>query len=68
MQVPFFIGCLFLLGRALICIAANLTVNELMNRQRYSHFNHELAGYCNRFDRGLLYNCYQFWLSPAQDW
>lgn len=67
-QVPFTIAAIILSGRMAFCIAANLTVNELINRKRYTYLNHELAGYSNRFDRGTVHNCFQFWCEPSQDW
>jgi hypothetical protein len=54
--------------RAIFCIASNLTTSELIKRRELSHFNHESAGYCNRFDRGAGHNCLQFWFEPDQDW
>ncbi|GFR51788.1 hypothetical protein Agub_g14245 [Astrephomene gubernaculifera] len=58
----------FLAVRQAFCILANLTANELINRQRYNYLKHELGGgYCNRFDRGPLYNCFTFWLERNPD-
>lgn len=54
----------FLLMRALFLAAANLTVNEWMNRHRYVHLHYTGAGFSNRFDRGVAANCYDFWCGP----
>jgi hypothetical protein len=47
-----------LLARHALAAAANITVNEWVNRGRYMYLRHESAGYCNRFDRGVAYNCW----------
>lgn len=39
----------------------------LTSRQSIDYLNSEI-GYCNRFDRGAVANCYQFWLDPKQNW
>ncbi|GAX83078.1 hypothetical protein CEUSTIGMA_g10504.t1 [Chlamydomonas eustigma] len=67
-QIPFTVLSSYLLLRGLWCVAANLTVIELIKRKETPYLNHELAGYCNRFDRGALSNCLQFWVYPSQDW
>jgi hypothetical protein len=57
LQLPgLFISC-SLLFRALALAAANLTVNEWMNRHRYLYLQHQ-GGFCNRFDRGPAHNCW----------
>ena len=59
----------FLLLRQLLCISANLTVNELLSRHRYRYLMHEAdAAYYNRFDRGPAANCLQFWSKSPVDW
>ncbi|KXZ53863.1 hypothetical protein GPECTOR_6g781 [Gonium pectorale] len=58
----------FLVGRQAFCILGNLTANELMNRHRYSYLKHEQGGYCNRFDRGPVANCFSFWLERDPNW
>eukprot|EP00955_Chlamydomonas_euryale_P091693 364640-Chlamydomonas_euryale.AAC.10 len=58
----------YLALRGAFCAASNLTVSELIKRRTLPYLNHELAGYCNRFDRGSLANCYQFWATPSVDW
>lgn len=63
-QVPTILMSGFLLFRALGLAAANLTVNEWMNRQRYVHLHYTGAGFSNRFDRGVGANCYDFWCGP----
>mmetsp|Transcript_23010 Transcript_23010/g.50507 ORF Transcript_23010/g.50507 Transcript_23010/m.50507 type:complete len:815 (+) Transcript_23010:66-2510(+) len=68
LQMLICIGVTYLFVRGLFCIASNLTTSELLTRQRYPYLNHETAGYSNRFDRGVLHNCWQFWLEPVQDW
>jgi hypothetical protein len=47
-QVPLCVAGLLLVCRQALLIAANLTTNELLNRQRYTYLRHELAGYSNR--------------------
>lgn len=64
LQAPLLVAALIMAGRMGFGIAANVTVNEMVNRFRYSYLNHELAGYCNRFDRGVGPNCVQFWAPP----
>lgn len=54
-----------LLARAMALAAANLTVNEWLNRHRYLYLQHEAAGFCNRFDRGAAANCLDFWAGPT---
>jgi hypothetical protein len=63
-QVPTMFMSGFLLMRALFLAAANLTVNEWMNRHRYVHLHYTGAGFSNRFDRGVAANCYDFWCGP----
>lgn len=70
-QVPIFLSTLLLVARGAFCAAANLTVNELANRERYAYLRHcegndgqgeEAASfvYCNRFDRGVARNLADF--------
>lgn len=69
-QVPIFLSTLFLVARGAFCAAANLTVNELANRERYAYLRHNGDGrgqgeatsfhYCNRFDRGVARNLASF--------
>eukprot|EP00775_Hariotina_reticulata_P008923 gene8923-9100_t len=69
LQVPALFISIPLLVRALALAAANLTVNEWVNRQRYLYLQHENAGFCNRFDKGLAHNCWEFWSGPRMvDW
>jgi hypothetical protein len=63
-QVPTMFMSGFLLMRALFLAAANLTVNEWMNRHRYVHLHYTGAGFSNRFDRGVAANCYDFCCGP----
>ena len=53
--------------RSWFCILSNLTTAELLKRLEIDYLNSEL-GYCNRFDRGMLGNAYQFWFDPRQNW
>lgn len=64
LQVPTMFMSGYLLFRALGLAAANLTVNEWMNRARYIHLHYTGAGFSNRFDRGVAANCYDFWCGP----
>lgn len=64
LQLPTMFMSGFLLLRALGLAAANLTVNEWLNRQRYVHLHYTGAGFSNRFDRGVGANCYDFWCGP----
>jgi len=63
-QVPTMLMSGFLLFRALALAAANLTVNEWLNRHRYVYLHYTGAGFSNRFDRGIATNCYDFWCGP----
>lgn len=47
-QAPALVMSSLLLGRMAFVAAANLTVNEWINRRRYLHLRHETAGFCNR--------------------
>ena len=70
LQIPLCTGTLFLLARALACVAAELTVNELAGRRRYRYLADERGRYCNRFDGGAPSNCWRFWTGGdvAADW
>ena len=39
-QLPIFLSTVFLVARGAFCAAANLTVNELANRERYAYLRH----------------------------
>jgi hypothetical protein len=39
-QTPIFVSTVFLVARGAFCAAANLTVNELANRERYAYLRH----------------------------
>ncbi|KAF6254067.1 DHHC palmitoyltransferase-domain-containing protein [Scenedesmus sp. NREL 46B-D3] len=68
LQLPSLLVSCSLLLRALALAAANLTVNEWLNRRRYLYLQHQ-AGFCNRFDRGPAHNCWEFWAGPSVvDW
>lgn len=57
-----------LLGRTLFCVAANLTTSELLTRDRYAYLNRDDGTFWNRFDRGPVANCAQFWVANGPDW
>ncbi|EIE24971.1 hypothetical protein COCSUDRAFT_83664 [Coccomyxa subellipsoidea C-169] len=69
-QVPLVIGSFFILLRAAFCIAANLTTNEGIVNVRYAYLQGPDGKFWNYFDRGVLSNCLQFWLTrtPRPDW
>jgi DHHC palmitoyltransferase len=56
-QLPCALFAASLLLRGLALAAANLTVNEWLNRTRYPYLLHA-GGYSNRFDRGPVHNCW----------
>lgn len=62
------IGNAYLVARQLLCIAANLTTNELLTRHKYSYLRGPDGSFWNSFDRGCLSNCLQFWCHPRPDW
>ena len=68
MQVPLLAGNAFLVLRQLLCIAANLTTNEILSRKKYSYLRGSDGGFWNSFDRGCLANCLQFWCHSRPDW
>ena len=73
-QAPIFASTVLLVARGAFCAAANLTVNELANRERYAYLRHSDGSggregseasspsffYCNRFDRGVAQNLAAF--------
>ena len=63
-------GSFFILMRAAFCIAANLTTNEGIVNVRYAYLQGPDGKFWNYFDRGVLSNCLQFWLTqtPRPDW
>lgn len=63
-------GSFFILIRAAFCIAANLTTNEGIVNVRYAYLQGPDGKFWNYFDRGVLSNCLQFWLTqtPRPDW
>ena len=67
-QVPLLIGNAFLVLRQLLCIAANLTTNEILSRKKYSYLRGSDGGFWNSFDRGCFANCLQFWCHSRPDW
>ncbi len=69
-QVPMIMGSFFILVRAAFCIAANLTTNEGVVNLRYAYLQGPDGKFWNYFDRGVLSNCLQFWLTqtPRPDW
>ena len=61
----------FLLGRAALGAATNITVNEDMNVGRYEYLQGGHGGvFLNPFDGGAAANCEEFFRDPAQhpDW
>ena len=68
LQVPLVMVVAFLVGRHAICIAGNLTINELLNSDRYDYMRRDDATFYNRFDRGPAPNCLQFWTSKQVAW
>lgn len=65
----FFSGVvLWLVLRALWCVAGNITVNELACRGRYEHLQDARGDFINRFDAGPAANCLQFWTSGLTEW
>ena len=67
-QVPLVSVMAFLVGRQAFCIAGNLTINELLNSYRYEYMRRDDSSFYNRFDRGPVTNCLQFWSSKAVPW
>ena len=67
-QVPLVMVVAFLVGRHALCIAGNLTINELLNRHRYDHLKRDDDTFYNRLDRGPLTNCIRFWPSKPVAW
>ena len=67
-QVPLVAGNALLVGRQLAGMAANLTANEMLVRQRYPYLHAPDGTYLNLFDRGLVGNCAQWWSSERPDW
>mmetsp|Transcript_47461 Transcript_47461/g.152049 ORF Transcript_47461/g.152049 Transcript_47461/m.152049 type:complete len:188 (-) Transcript_47461:60-623(-) len=58
---------LFLAGRAFLGAAANLTVNEAINRHRYRYLWDDASGkYENPFDRGFVANFREFFAAPPE--
>jgi palmitoyltransferase len=54
-----------------LAVVANLTVNEMENSHRYTHFHSDDGTkYHNRFDRGWHNNCLEFWRGHQEriDW
>ncbi|KAK9814386.1 hypothetical protein WJX72_004988 [[Myrmecia] bisecta] len=67
-QVPLVVGNGFLILRACVLTAANLTTNELLLRKRYEYLKGPDGKFWNRFDRGPVQNCLQFWFERQPDW
>ena len=66
--MPLLAVMVFLVARQAFCIAGNLTINELLNAHRYDYMRRDDSTFYNRFDRGPLANCLQFWGSKAVPW
>lgn len=58
----------FLVARQALCIAGNLTINELLNLHKYQYMKRDDGTMYNKFDRGPVANCLQFWRPAAGDW
>lgn len=68
LQVPLALVVAFLAARQAYCIAGNLTTNELLNLHRYQYLKRDDGTMYNRFDRGPVANCIQFWRCTADNW
>ena len=69
LQVPILCGSTYLVLRAFFCISANLTTNELLTRDRYTHMHRPDGTFWNPYDRGVLANCHMFWCrNSLPDW
>lgn len=67
--VAIFIGTLWLTARQLFVVASNLTVNEMINRDRYGYLKAKDGSYWNPFDVGVFRNCLEFWTgTEPTDW
>lgn len=58
----------FLVARQGYCILGNLSINELLNLHRYQYMQRDDGSVYNRFDRGPVANCMQFWHRGHMDW
>lgn len=68
MQVPLVIGNVLLVCRQLAGIAANLTANEMLARQRYPYLFGSDGRYLNLFDQGPVRNFAQWASRERPDW
>ena len=70
LQWPLLLGASFIVLRAAFCISANLTTNESLVWRKYPYLFTPDGRFWNHFDRGVVSNCMQFWLSgvPRPDW
>ena len=70
LQWPLMLGASFIVLRAAFCISANLTTNESLVWRKYPYLFTPDGRFWNHFDRGVVSNCMQFWLSgvPRPDW
>lgn len=64
-QIPSIAANGFLVGRALICIMANLTTNEMLRSSQLGYLVDDSGHFFNPFDQGPLQNCLQFWTSSG---
>lgn len=67
-EIPLVMVMAFLVARQAVCIAGNLTINELLNSHKYGYMRRDDDTFYNRFDRGPVTNCVQFWSSAAVAW
>eukprot|EP00887_Chlorella_sp_A99_P002890 scaffold6.g2890.t1 len=62
-------GTSYLAGRQLLCVAGNLTTNELLMRSKYGYLHAPDHSFSNPFDEGPAANCLTFWSGgPRPDW
>lgn len=72
MQIVLTIYCFTIVARMCVCVACNLTVNEMENAWRYKYLQSgdPERPYRNVFDAGPRINCIQFWrnIDIRRDW
>jgi len=68
LMTPILGGTAFLAGRMVLCIASNLTTNELILRRRFDYLKAADGSFYNPFDRGPAANCAQFFAAKRPDW
>lgn len=68
LQVPLVVVAAFLVARQAYCIMGNLTINESLNLHKYDYMQRDDGTVYNRFDRGPVANCWQFWMPRGVTW